>query len=407
MINKKQNFNDLSQYHWFYEPNHTSIRIGLEFREHIFRIALKKAKSMANLSKLTKLSKQTLFNHMYGKSMNVKGLKTLLRFIDANLMEAYGHIEGISENKIKLPIKLNNKESAIVFAAILGDGSNTSRVMYKNKDKILLNKVEENVKLWIGNVVIDCRESSKGIPYIVLPRVMGRILNFVGIPAGKQTNLNPGIPKVIKYSEKSIKKAFIQQFFDDEGWPEPAQMRVAVSQCINSTSQLPERFVKSIRNKEVVYLQEIPIEIRNKIKAPKLLTDLRKILKTDFNIYCNLRLKRLLVRKEHITAAFELEIQRKDDVRRFLKEINFSSPSKKKRLEFMVNRNREPPSDIMILIINEAIQLSKDKGYFLAHEIAKNLDFPQPPIRKRLTTLVRKGIFDKKKEKLFVNIKFE
>ena len=55
--------------------------------------------------------------------------------------------------------------------------------------------------------------------------------------------------------------------------------------------------------------------------------------------------------------------------------------------------------------MNEAVKLSKNKEYFLACEIAKNLNFPQPAIRKRLSTLVKKGVFDKKGERYFVNIK--
>ncbi|MCH8004434.1 MAG: hypothetical protein IH934_07445 [Nanoarchaeota archaeon] len=70
----------------------------------------------------------------------------------------------------------------------------------------------------------------------------------------------------------------------------------------------------------------------------------------------------------------------------------------------MVNRSRDFPQNIMSLIINEAIQLSKNRGHFLAYEVAKNLGFPQGPIRKRLTTLVKKGFFDKKKEKYALNL---
>ncbi|MBW2974939.1 hypothetical protein KY366_04440 [Candidatus Woesearchaeota archaeon] len=406
MANKKQNFEDLNAYHWFYEPDNISIRISQEFRKSIFKSALEKAKSMTNLSRLTGLSKQTLFNNMYGISMNIKGFKKLLNLIKINFMEVYEHIEKIGGNKIKLPIRLDTPESAIIFASILGDGSNTSRVMYKNKDIFLINKIEKCVRDWLGNVIIDHRISSKNIPCLFLPRITGRIFSFVGIPVGKQTRFNPGIPEVIKSSGKSVKKAFIQQFFDDEGWPEPNQMRIAISQCIYATPKLPEDFVKSIRNKEIVYLKKIPSRIKEMINAPEILIDLKRILENDFEIYSNIRLKRLLVRERQITGAFELEIQRKEDVKKFFREINFSSPTKKKKLDFMVNRNRELPSNIMLLIINEAIRLSKGKGYFLACDIAKNLGFPQPPIRKRLTTLVRKGIFNKRKMKFFINIEF-
>ncbi|MCH8004433.1 MAG: hypothetical protein IH934_07440 [Nanoarchaeota archaeon] len=294
MINKKQNFDDSNEYHWFYEPNCTSIKINLKLREHIFKIALEKAHSMTSLSKQTRLSKQTLFNYLYGKSMNVKGLKALLKFTNIQFTEVSTSIKEISWNRIKIPIKLDTEESATIFAAILGDGSNTSRVMYKNKDKALLNKVENNIKLWLGNVIIDYRISSKGIPYINLPRITGRILDFVGIPTGNHTKFDPGVPQVIKNSKKSVKKAFIQQFFDDEGWPEPNQMRVAASQGVDCTLKLPQDFINySIKDKKFVYLKDIPTEIRFKIKAPKILIDTKELLNDDFGIYSNIRLKRL------------------------------------------------------------------------------------------------------------------
>ncbi|MBU1112031.1 MAG: hypothetical protein ABIG93_00865 [archaeon] len=403
MVNEKQ-INDLNKYHWFNESDGVSIKICPKFREHIFKIALKKAKTMTNLSKHTKLSKQTLFNQMYGKSMNVKGLKTLLKFTNIDFMEAYDHINEMGWNKFKLPIKLDNKDSAILFAAILGDGSNTTRVMYKNKDKALINKVENSVKQLLNGAIIDRRVSSIGIPYINLPSITGRILNFVGIPSGKQTISNPCVPEVIKESNKSVKKAFIQQFFDDEGWPEPNQMKIATAQGIDCTQELNIEFLNSLKDKRILYLNSIPNEIKDKLKPPKLFIDIKTMLNKDFNIFSSIRLKRLLVYTERATAMFELEIQRKEDVKRFVKEINFSAPRKKEKAEFMINRSREFPLNITLLIINEAIIISGGDGYFLAHEIAKNLGFPQAPIRKRLTTLVKKGVFDKKGEKYFVNV---
>lgn len=146
---------DLNEYQWFYEPDHTSILINEGYRKKILERAIQKAGSMTNLSVQTKLSKQTLFNHLYGKSMNVIGLKKILTFISFDFAEVNKYVEEISWNNIEFPIKLNTIECAVFFAAIIGDGSNTSRVMYKNKDTELLQKVEKNVLCWLGDVIID------------------------------------------------------------------------------------------------------------------------------------------------------------------------------------------------------------------------------------------------------------
>jgi hypothetical protein len=394
------------KYTWHNEPANTSVKISQNFTEVLFTKALKKTKSMTNLSNITGLSKQTLFNNMYRKSMSVRSLGKLLTFCEINFGETNYFIEEIAENEIKLPIDLSSKAAAIIFSAILGDGSNSTRVMYKNKDKNLILKVERNAKKLLGNIKLDHRISSKGIPYILFPRITGRILNYVGIPTGKQMNFNPGIPEVILNSSKKAKKMFIQQFFDDEGWPEPNKWKIAASQCSNVTSDLTPKFIKSIKSKAIVYLNDIPKEIKLKLTKPRLLVDIKEILKEDFDIYSNIRFKRLLVRKKHITGAFELEICRKSEVPKFAKRINFSSPNKKSRLKFMLNRSNDYPKNITLLIINEAIQLSKRDGFFLAYEIANKLCFPHPPIRKRLSTMVKKGIFENRNGKYFLNIKF-
>jgi hypothetical protein len=404
-MHTKQNW-DLNYYHWFYEPDSVSVKIKPEFRKQIFNSALKKAKTMTKLATLTGLSKQTLFNQMYGKSMNVRGLKKLLHFVNINFEDANTNIEKIAWNNIKFPVKLNTTESAVFFSAIMGDGTNSEMVMYKNKDQNLISKVESNTKRWIGNIHINCLISDKNIPFITFPRVFGRILSYAGIPSGKMMKFNPGVPEVVKRSNKEIKKAFIQQFFDDEGWPEPNQMRIAASQCVDATKYLPKKILDRIRNSKIIYIKDIPRDIINNIIEPKILADIQDILKEEFKIHSIIRFKRLLVRKTHITGAFELEIQRKDDVKKFVDEINFFSPSKKRKAEYMINRNRNFQTNITLLIINEAIKMSKKKNHFLAYEIAQSLGYPQPPIRKRLNTLVKREIFSKEKEKYYVNIKF-
>lgn len=404
MENKEQ-IQNLNEYHWFYEPDYTSIVVNRDFIHKIFEEALGKAGSMTNLCKQTGLSKQTLFNNLNCKSMNVKGLKALLGFTRIDFAETNMHITEIGWNKIKFPVQLDTESSAIIIAAILGDGSNTSRVMYKNKDQSLLDKVEKSAKEWLGEIIIDHRTGSNGVPYLNFPHILGRIITFAGVPKGKQTKFNPGVPETIKQSTLEVKKAFIQQFFDDEGWPEPNQMRIAVSQCVDCTKNLPEEFIESIKGKQTIYLGEMSLEVKNKINPPKLLTNIQQILTDEFNIYSFVRLKRLLIREKYITAAFELEIQRKEAVQRFHHEINFYSHSKKQKLELMIQRNMDFPQNIMQLIINEAIKLSKEKGYFLANELAKSLSYPQPPIRKRLSTLVKKCVFEKKEEKYFINIR--
>lgn len=404
MTYKKHN-QCLNNYHWFYEPGSTSIRIDEKLRKKILTKALHKAKTMTKLSKDTNLSKQTLFNYKYGKSMNIKGLKVMLDYVDLSYDQIEAKITEIAENKISMPISLNTKESSIFFAAILGDGSNTSKVMYKNKDKYLLTKVDKNVKNWLGKITIDSRISDRGIPYINFPRITGRILHYVGIPPGKQTKLDSGVPKVIKLSTKEVKKEFIKQFFDDEGWPEPDQMKIAAAQCVDCSQIVPTKLKRNFEVGQIIYLKDIPLYVKNSVKPPQLLQDLQMILQNDFNIYSHIRFKRLLVRKNHITGVFEIEIQRKAEVRKFFDKINFSAPSKKKKAEFMINRQRKLPSNIMLLIINQAIKCTRGKDFFRANEIAKELGYPQPPIRKRLTTLVKMGIFHKEKEKFYTNIK--
>lgn len=264
--------------------------------------------------------------------------------------------------------------------------------------------MEESVLRWLGPVTIDYRISQKNIPYLMLPRILGRILTYAGIPEGKQSLNNPGVPNSIIHSDIEVKKVFIQHFFDDEGWPEQNQMKIGLSQCVDCTKVIPTSFREKSKEQEVLYLNQIPADIKNKIFPPNLLIDIRKILLEDFFIHSNLRLKRILNRINHVTAAFELEIQQQNSVKLFEKRINFFHPSKRQKLHFMIHRNRDYPKDIMLLILNATIKISNDKGYFFAHDIAKELNFPQPPIRKRINTLKNMGIFSKVDSKFYVNV---
>lgn len=85
-------------------------------------------------------------------------------------------------------------------------------------------------------------------------------------------------------------------------------MKIGVSQVCDCTLILTRNFINSVKDKKFVYLKDIPTEIKYKIKAPKILIDIEELLNNDFGIYSNIRLKRLSVYEQKITALFELEI---------------------------------------------------------------------------------------------------
>ncbi|MEK6948405.1 MAG: hypothetical protein AABX19_04145, partial [Nanoarchaeota archaeon] len=232
-------------YRWYDEPDGVGLRIDPNYIKNLVIRAKTKAGSFVNLAKLTGLSVATLSNYKNNISLNIKGLKSLLDYLNINYNRINHKILKIGWNNTMLDIDLNSNDMAIILCASLADGHiNQSHFMYKNKDLELINRVKNSVWKLFGNYIkINDRIDKNGTPYILCPSFVKRQLERLGSPKGKKLFQNPHVPEIIMKGNLEQKRLFIQQFFDDEGWPEEKQRAIAASQSSDTTSVLTQDFI--------------------------------------------------------------------------------------------------------------------------------------------------------------------
>lgn len=385
---------------WYEEPEFTSVRVEPSYMTSLMDRAISKAKTTKKLSELTGLSYATIYNYKRLISLNIGGLKNVLDFLNIKYNRINHKIRRISWNLNKFDINYNSDEMAIILAASLADGHlNRSHFMYKNKDTELIARVKASVKKLFGNIKINKRVDKNGTPYILCPTIVRKQLEKLGSPRGKKLFRNPRVPEIIRDGTKKQKRLFIQQFFDDEGWVETENLHIAAAQASDVTKALPNNLINKLKLRKPYSTNKIGFGIINEIPRPNLLLDIQKILLKDFNISTNLLFKKITKypkfgsKEDYISAAWELGTSKREDVQRFYDKIKFYSKRKAKTLRFMLKK-RQLPHDIMLKLLNSAIRCHKLNGSFKVKDIQKEINLNRGNIRKRLNTLVNKGLLD-------------
>ena len=142
---------------------------------------------------------------------------------------------------------------------------------------------------------------------------------------------------------------------------------------------------------------KIPQSFREDIRTPNLLNDIKDLLKKDFGINFNFQLKRIAKYRrnnyEYVSASWDLQCSKSEEIKKFKDKINFGLSRKKDSLDYMLNRNKIVPKNILKEIVEISIRETKIKGFFKNKDIAKEIDLPPNMIRKRLNNLVNLGLF--------------
>lgn len=397
-------------YRWYDEPDFTSIRVDPRYIKELTNRSISKAGSIVNLSRLTGLSTTTIHNYKTLVSLNVRGLKLFLDFLGIKYDRINHRIKKISWNVRHFNIDFNSREMAILLAASLADGHlNKSSFMYKNKDRNLINKVKRATIKLFKEVKINSRVDRNGTPYIVCPKFVSKQLEKLGSPCGKKLFSNPRVPSIIRDGTKIQKRLFIQQFFDDEGWVESENLRVAAAQSSETSEILPKRLIKNLSLNQKYNVSSLSNKIKVKIIKPNILIDIQEILKKDFGIESHLtfkgitKYKRINSDRFYVSAKWELEFRKKLDVKLFEQRINFYAPRKKALLKEML-REKKVPNFILVKLLNMVIKYHKLKGKFKVKDIQKEINLNRGNIRKRLSTLVNKGVLSNAKGTYTLNL---
>jgi hypothetical protein len=385
-------------YRWYDEPNSLSISLESGYLKDLTERAIRKSGSIVILSKKCNLSKATIHNYKNEVGLSIGGLKALLVSLDINFNRVNNKIVVIGWNNTFFNIHFDKPEMALILAASLADGHISQRnFMYKNQNVELIQRVKSAVwEVFGSKTIIRDKIDRNGTSYILCPSFVKRQLSRLGSPMGKKLFFNPSIPTIVKEGSLELKQIFIQHFFDDEGWVETRSKRIACSQSSDTTASIPQDFLKSMALNQNNSILNIPPKLRNKIIKPRLLTDMKDILKKDFNIETNLILKKITKRKhkiqgEYVSAGWELECIKKDSYKKFHDKIGFFSSEKQKILKSHLY-DKPLPEYLKQKMLNIAINLHKRRGSFTVKDIQEEIDLERGKIRKRLNTLVNHKI---------------
>jgi hypothetical protein len=358
---------------------------------------INKAGSVAELSRQIGLSKSTLFNYNSEIGLEIGNLKKILDFLEINYDRINPKIQKISWNQTFLDLDFNSSEMAIILAASLADGHiNKTHFMYKNKNPELIDRVELFAKKVFGDKILVSHKIDKnGTNYILLPSFVKRQLEYLGSPSGKKLFVNPHVPEIILNGTFEQKKCFIQQFFDDEGWPQSEGIFVACAQSSDTTNIFPESFINSIPFRKYIPLRNISLEFRSRIIKPNLLVDIKNILEKDFGMFPSLKLKNIskynFKDRVYVSARWQLELNKKSDAQKFFKEIQFFS-SKKQEILSQILIEKEVPKDFVYRTIKYALFKKKMGLTFKVSDLQKEMNINKGKIRKRLSNMVKDKI---------------
>jgi len=241
--------------------------------------------------------------------INFKTLLNLSNFVQIDRQVVLSKIIQIkTKNSFPIDFNINNLITPSFFRIIghiLGDGGihiieneGKYRAFYTNNEKVLLNSFTDDVKKIFGKVKIYRRKREVQADEIWLPTTLGYLLyNLLGY---KELNKEKRVPLfILNCKDKKLIGAFLQAFYDDDGYLYPQKNMILISQ-----------------------------------KRIELINEIRQIVR---NI--GIKPNQLLVHKsKNKTTMHYFSITHKDNIKLYNELIGFKHPLKKKKLNILINK---------------------------------------------------------------------
>jgi len=305
-----------------------NFRIGLDgkFRIKLFNDCIRKLGNSKVLAKELGYARKTIEglrrgynsdgrNKKVKRYIKVKTLRKLAKIVNVNLEKIEQYICEINSIGINLKIKLPiyaSPELANTIGHTFGDGhiSNQS-FQYYNKSMSLIKEVQINIKNIFG---IDGKIIfHHGTYMLYFPGIIGKMLLLSGSILGNKNQKFIEIPIWVKNGSKKTKSSFLRALFDDEGsvkfkgYDRSIQFRLFKKKELY---RLHKKFFEDL----CMLLLDIGIEP----------TKLRRI-KT----------------KDDSSIGIGFLISNNQNLKIFLKKINFTHPRKKQILEKAVKTYKQ------------------------------------------------------------------
>ena len=211
-----------------------------------------------------------------------------------------------------------NEEIARCIAKLSGDGNvyvgkkGTRRyARYSNTCETLRTRFKLDIRKIFGNIHLTEGVTNTGTSFVQTNRT--EIVDFFLKYLTSYKSKDIFIPIEIKKASNSIKSAYLQALYDDEGSP---RLRIA----------------KKLREwKRNISLSSNSIQV---------IRDAKEMLEQDFGIFCNRIYENMQFGKN---SSFVIEMTGKKNFELFKKHISFEHPKKKKIISLMLESYGKTP----------------------------------------------------------------
>jgi len=321
-------------------------------------------KNMNDLSKKLDEKENTLYSFFWQKlSISLRMFMKLVKLFNIQDYEKeILWIGGRTSNKgiktPKFPFNFNSYEGGKFIAAVLGDGCFhlNFEIGYRNDSQILLREIVKTANSVFGDVELVSKTNSR----IIFPVILGKIVSKLGMLQGRKTITDATIPDFVFSSSKECRIGFMKQISDDEA-----------SSQINSPNSYSIRYEFAV---------EIPFDKFNEREkfVPRLLLGVYRLVKdlgySTTRIYGGRVYKGRKKKRYGVSWAFD--IQGKESLEKFTKEINFRVLSRKRKLENGVKlmKINTYGKSAKFVVLSSFNKLFNENAHVTKHELSEEIN---------------------------------
>lgn len=357
--------------HWYQLRDNELLKLKGNLLKELINLGKRKAGSLYKLAELLEMCYVDFWYVLKDQAelVSVKKLKKLASFLKIKYEYFNDKISEIRKGEVisirnpKFPFNLAAKEGAVLLGNIVSDGCiyidkkarNVMRTKYSAGTQEELENFVNNINKVFGEVHFQ-KERQRNSTYLRIgSSIIGESLHKVGAPVGNKSEINPGVPWLIKEGSDELKKTYLRAIFDDEGsmGTGNGSLFITLSRAFHINNYLTS-FQERLLNKIKLYFKErrFPdgyvmksIEIKKAISLapslrsflletkPQLLLE-ESVLLHSFGIKNRLRNSVLnLTRNGNFSILSELRIQGKPNVLKFYRDINFGLTLKQTKLK--------------------------------------------------------------------------
>lgn len=340
----------------------TYVKLRKKYREYLLRIFSKNGGAY-------RLSKEMGINRSY--FINVKNHKISLYFIfklyngfsldlkrlERNIISIVsGRNNSIGVKAPKMPFNFDNKYGGQFLSAVMGDGSRTQvgGITYNNQDGVLTKKLILSAKMIFGNVHYRINFKKDKTIQVDFPKIVGDVVGLMGIERSFKSKSNCYVN--INEFSRPMRRAFLRQYYDDEGNVRKKDRRLQIKQTLNLRTNDKEKIRSNINR-----------------FAPNMLKEIKKALE-NFRVDSKLALETLRSHNSLYKGDFSLNVYGIENLEIFKKEVNLSMDKKRKLLDYVIRSYKfpsAPRNGRMKFAYRKAVLTQQKYGYITKYLLAK------------------------------------